>query len=390
MTYAKIAGLGSYVPKFALKNDGLVQILRDFYPLNQGESDQEIEKKTHTSDEWILNRTGMETRYIASADETNATMAKEATLRALEDSYNWVEGGVSVKDIDYILLASNTNPNQHMFPNGASHLQDLLGANIAGGNHKDVPCLDIPAGCTSSTYALEIADEKIKTGKYKTILLVGSDKLSSVVNYADRDTCVLFSDMAGAMILQASEEPGVVNNVSYCDGSLRDKLRLKRKEEFEIDKEGREKKEHLKHAIPEEPSEFTRRFFKYMGRELEDVVPENYMHMDGKEVFKFAVNAMTKAVRDVLDGTGYTLDDVKMIDPHQANQRIISGGERKLGKSAKGKVYSNVDRFGNSSGASYMHALCEAYQRELIGKGDLIVLVAFGAGLTYGANALIL
>ncbi|MFC1800982.1 3-oxoacyl-ACP synthase III family protein [Nanoarchaeota archaeon] len=371
MNYSKIVGLGAYAPTdFSLTNPFLVGIF------------QELKVPLQTNEAWILERTGITNRYIAGPDETNATMGHIALAQALEDSHNWVDGGIGVADLDCIILTTDTNPHQDMFPMGATHIQDLLKANKKRGNHKDVPCLDLPAGCSGTNYAIEVADALITSGKYKTMAVVASEKMSSIINYVDRNVSILFGDLAGAMILQGSdEEQGIIKTVSYSDGSGRDMVRLvPRGEDFS---------EREEYTIPSRPSQFLKKFFDRLGREFDEAVPSRYMYMEGGPVFKFAASAMRKLVRDILKDTPYSLEDVNLIVPHQANYRIIYQSLKPIAKDhslsvdeVNKKMYVNIDRVANGSAASCMYAVAEAYQNGKIKKGDLVMTIGFGVGLT--------
>ena len=385
MAHSSIAGIGSYVPlDYEMTNHDFVRLLEEFNVPNK------------TSAEWIVERTGIKTRYIAGPNETNATMGKEALVQALEDSHNWIEEGIGVAELDAILLATNTNKNQHMFPMGAAHLQDLIGANKARGNPRDIPCFDVPAGCTASNYAIHLADMMIRSGDYNTIAVVGSEKLSTTINYADRATCVLFGDMAGAVILKASEERGIVHSKPFTKGDGWKLLGLAKKGDHP---------EREEYTIPENPSDFLRNFFNILGRRYGEVVPAAYMDMQGKEVFKFATEAIPELILDVFkeiqehpkysarEKEEYILKNVDIVVPHQANKRITDFAAMRLAREAgvgkkemMDRFYINIDRFGNTSAASYLHAFNEAYKAGMVKEGTFGILVGFGAGLTGGAN----
>lgn len=385
MVHSSIAGIGSYVPlDYEMTNHDLVVLL------------EELKVPLKTSADWIIERTGIKTRYIAGPDETNATMGREALAQALENSHNWIEGGIGVEELDAIVLATNTNEKQHMFPMGAAHLQNLIGANKARGNSRDIPCFDVPAGCTGSNYAIHLADMMIRTGDYNTVAVVGSEKLSTTMNYADRATCVLFGDMAGAVILKASEERGIVHSKCFTKGDGRKLLGLAEKGDYP---------EREEYTIPENPSDFLKRFFNRLGRSFGEVVPAAYMDMQGKEVFKFATEAIPDLIFDVFreiqehpkysakEKEEYVLGKVDIVVPHQANKRITDFAAMRLAREAGvgkremiDRFYINIDRYGNTSAASYLHAFNEAYKAGKIKTGTFGLLVGFGAGLTGGVN----
>lgn len=302
----RISGTGVYLPK---------EILTNF----------DLEKIVDTSDEWITTRTGIKERRIAK-EESVLEMAREASLKALETA------GVKPQDIDVIIVATLTPEKK--FPSTACLLQAELGS---GGY-----ALDISAACSGFIYALEVADGLISSGKADKTLIVGVEKLSEIVDWTDRSTCVLFGDGAGAVVLESSEEGGILASRMYSDGSLWDIL--------------------------------------YADR-------CGYIKMKGRELFKVAVRNMEEACREVLKEAGVSAEEVSLVIPHQANVRIINSLAEKLGI-PKDRFYVNIDRYGNTSAASIPIALHEAIQEGKLKRGDLILMTAMGGGLTWGATLL--
>ena len=290
-----------------------------------------------TSDEWITQRTGIKERRISLGEDTTE-MAVQASLKALEDA------GYRPEEIDLIILATVTPT--YYFPSAACLVQARLGAGQA-------TSFDISAGCTGFIYALNIAAQFIKCGTYKTALVVGAEVLSKITDWSDRKTCVLFADGAGAAVLQRGKA-GIIASFTGADGRGADYLYC--------------------HGVP-------------FGNQLvpvKDTQP-HYTVMNGREVFKFAVNIMPESILKVLEGSGFTLDDIKYFLPHQANIRIIEAAAKKL-KVDKDRFYINIDRYGNTSSASIPIALDEMSRNGQLLPGDLIVVTGFGAGLTYGAH----
>lgn len=314
-----IIGTGSYVPEKSVSNDELSQIV-------------------DTSDEWISTRTGIRSRRI-SQGETTSDMAVKAAAKAIEDS------GISPEEIDLIIVGTITPDN--FTPAVACEVQDRIGAINA-------TAFDISAACSGFIYAVNIATQFIKTGQSKTVLVIGSEVISKILDWKDRSTCVLFGDGAGAAILRSSDKKGVISICTGTDGKLRDVLKcpaLNVKNPYVTDN---------------------------------DSINNNVLSMDGKEVFKFAGRIIIESIKKVLDGTGYTLDDIKYIIPHQANLRIIEYAAKKL-KLNEGNFYINLDRYGNTSAASVAIAMDEMSRNGLLKAGDKIIVLGFGAGLTWGA-----
>ncbi|MCY6485284.1 ketoacyl-ACP synthase III [Clostridium aestuarii] len=319
MYEVKIVGTGSYAPSNIISNE-------------------DMSKVVDTNDEWIKSRTGIRERRI-SKEENTSQLSIEAAKRAL-DSAN-----LKPEDVDLIVLATLTP--DCFIPSTACLVQKEIKA-------VNATCFDISAACTGFIYALNIASQFIKTGQHKTALVIGAEVLSKVVDWKDRNTCVLFGDGAGAAILQRSNEKGIISEYTGSDGS---------------------KGEHLEcDAIP------LRSFLVE-----EEEVTSNFVSMNGREIFKFATHVMVECINKVLQDAECSLDDIKYIIPHQANMRIIEYVCKKL-KIDKEKFFINLDRYGNTSGASIAIALDEAAQQGLFNKGDKIILVGFGGGLTYGAQ----
>lgn len=323
MKYAKITGWGKYAP---------AQVLTNF----------DLEKIVETSNEWILERTGIRERRIAAPEETTATMSVEAAKEALN------RAGLSPKDLDLIILATSS-PDYHL-PAAASLVQDMLGAGY-------VPAFDLRAGCTGFLYALAAAAQFIATGTYRNILVIGTEIISKFIDWTDRNTCVLFGDAAGAVVLQPSDYPtGIISFLLGSDGSQADALiAYGGGSKYPFSQEVLDRKMH-------------------------------YLRMDGPRVFKFAIRAMVQSVREIMASSGLLPDEVSLIIPHQANLRIIQAAAKELGIPME-KFYINLDRYGNTSAASIPVALCEAVEEGRIKDGDNVILVSFGAGLTWGACA---
>lgn len=316
-----ITGVGSYVPDRILSN-------------------ADLEKLVETSDEWITTRTGIKERRIAAEGETTSDMATAAARKALE------RAGVSAADLDLIIVATIT-PDMP-FPSTACLVQHRLGATRAA-------AFDIEAACSGFVYALDIGSHFVASHTYNTVLVIGAEKMSSVVDWKDRNTCVLFGDGAGAAVLQ--NRPAAHGLLTTCLGSDGAKAGL-----LEVRGGGS--------ACPAT--------LKSVSEGM------HFLRMDGKETFKNAVNAMVTAATEALERCGLTITQIRCVIPHQANQRILSAVAERLG-AGPDQVFSNVDRYGNTSAASVAIALDEAVEAGRIHRGDLVLLVVFGAGLTWGA-----
>jgi 3-oxoacyl-[acyl-carrier-protein] synthase-3 len=323
MPSARIVGTGSYVPARVLTN-------------------ADLEKLVDTSDEWIVTRTGISERHVASDDEATSDLAYHAARAALESS------GVDPGDLDMILVATAT-PDM-FFPSTACVLQDRLGARRSGG-------LDISAACSGFIYGLAMANGLIRAGTARTVLLLGAETLTKVVNWQDRNTCVLFGDGAGAVVLRADEgEGGVLSVHLYADGSKGPLL-----------------------ILPGGGSRHP------MSQAVLDAGLTKIQMNSGNEVFKLAVRAMEDAALTALKQNGYDVGDVDFIITHQANMRIISALGQRLGLPDH-KVVANLKRVGNTSAASIPLALDEAVRDGRVQAGHLVLLCAFGGGLTWASS----
>lgn len=321
----KILGTGSYLPEKILTND-------------------DIAKRVETNHQWIVERTGIHARRIGDPekDETPSGMAAKATLKALEAA------NLTANDIDFIIF-STTLPDM-FFPNTASVLQHKLGITNQCG------CIDINAACTGWTYAVPMADAMIKTGMYKHILVVGSEMTSSFNNWDDRNTCILFGDGAGVAILGASEgEDSKIYTSTLCADST--------------------KKDHLYLAAGGAVKKVTREVLEKN---------EQWVSMNGQEVFKAAVKTMASLSEKVISDSNKSMNDVDWFIPHQANLRIIEAVGNRFNFPLE-KVVINVDKYANTSSATVPIALDEAIRDGRIKRGDNVLIAAFGAGLTAGA-----
>ncbi|MDO9534600.1 MAG: beta-ketoacyl-ACP synthase III [Bacillota bacterium] len=303
----------------------------------------ELEEIVDTSDEWIISRTGIKERRIISNSETNSELSFIASKIALD------RANLKPEDLDLIIVATVT-PDM-LFPSTACLIQAKLEAYNAA-------AFDLAAGCTGFLYGLSVGEQYIKTGAAKNVLLVGVDTLSTIVDWQDRNTCVLFGDGAGAVVLQEVEENrGLLSCKLFSDGNKGDLLCVPAGgSRFPATRQTVEKKMH-------------------------------YIKMNGPEVFKFAVTVMINSTLTVLEMCGKKPADLDYLVPHQANIRIINAASRKLGLKPE-QVLANIDRYGNMSSASIPVVLDEAVEEGKIKRGDLIALVSFGAGLTWGAAVL--
>jgi len=300
-----------------------------------------LEKIVDTSDEWIQSRTGIITRCIAGKKETTATLASKAARTALDNA------GIDVLDIDIIIVA--TMSPEMVFPSTACFVQDLIGA-------KNAAAFDISAACTGYIYSLSIASSMIKSGMAENILVIGAEKLSSIVDWTDRNTCVLFGDGAGASVISKSGEGcKIIDNVIHSDGSSTNLLYMPGG--------------GSKHPTSEETIRKRMHFIK----------------MTGKGLYKEATTSMTSAVIQILKKNGLRIADMDLLVPHQANKRIIVSTAKKLDISLK-KAYVNIQKYGNTSAASIPIALTDARNEGRIKSGDIVVLVGFGSGMTWGAS----
>ncbi|WBF43692.1 beta-ketoacyl-ACP synthase III [Serratia rubidaea] len=311
--YTKILGTGSYLP---------VQVC----------TNADLEKMVDTSDEWIVTRTGIRERRIAAADESVATMGFQAASNAL------AMAGVAKEDVGLIIVATTTS--SHAFPSSACQIQNMLGI-------KDCAAFDLAAACAGFTYALSVADQYIKNGAVKHALVIGADVLSRTLDPEDRGTIILFGDGAGAVVLGASEQPGILSTHLHADGHYGDLLTLAYKDRQDKDKPA-------------------------------------YVTMAGNEVFKVAVTELAHIVDETLSANNLDRSELDWLVPHQANLRIISATAKKLGMGMD-KVVVTLDRHGNTSAASVPAALDEAVRDGRIQRGQLVLLEAFGGGFTWGS-----
>jgi len=312
LIYSKIAGTGSYLPEKILTN-------------------ADLERMVETTDEWIFSRTGIRERHIAAKDETTGDLAFQASLRAI------AAAGIDATAIDLILVATTT-PDQ-IFPSTACTLQAKLG--ISG-----CPAFDIQAVCSGFVYAVATADQFIRAGGAKCVLVVGADTMSRITDWTDRTNCILWGDGAGAVILQASEEPGILSTHLHADGSYASLL-----------------------SVP-----------NGVSRQGENTT----IVMEGSAVFKVAVNTLDQIVDETLEANGLEKSDVDWLVPHQANIRIIQATAKKLGMSMD-QVVVTVDKHGNTSAASIPLALDVAVRDGRIKSGHTILMEAFGGGFTWGS-----
>jgi len=314
--YSRIMATGSYLPEKILTN-------------------HELEEIVDTTDQWITERTGIKQRHIAAKDQTTCDLAEFAARRALDAA------GIEAQSIDLIIVATTT-PDR-VFPSTACLLQQRL--DIHGS-----PAFDVQAVCTGFIYALDIADKYIKTGAAKRALIIGAETLSRIVDWTDRSTCVLFADGAGAVIIEAAEQPGILSTHIHADGSFAELLTT--------------------------------------NGGVADMAPDGldaiHIEMKGNEVFKMAVNTLGRIVDETLSANNMQKSDIDWLVPHQANVRIINATARKLKMSTE-HVVSTVQNHGNTSAASVPLALDTAVRDGRIKRGETILLEAFGGGFTWGS-----
>ena len=315
-----IIGVGEYLPEKILTN-------------------ADLEKMVDTSDEWIITRTGIKQRRLVAKNEAASDLAIKAAKSALQDA------GLDPEEIELIIVATITPDMQ--FPSVACFVQNAIGA-------KNAACFDISAACAGFIYAIGIANQFVAGGAYKNALVIGAEVLSSITDWKDRSTCVLFGDGAAAAVLTEVSSAGILSVYLGSDGSLSDLLML--------------------------PGGGSRH--PATAKTIEEGL--HTIKMRGNELFKIAVNTMTRAAQTALDKAGLKYQDIDVVIPHQANARIITAVGKKLGIPEE-KIYLNIEKYGNMSSASTAVALCEAKEEKRVKKGDIVVLVAFGAGLTWGS-----
>jgi 3-oxoacyl-[acyl-carrier-protein] synthase-3 len=307
--YSRIISTGSYLPEKILTN-------------------YDLEKMVDTSHDWIFERTGINQRHIADENESTVDMAYEASLKSIEKSK------INVEDIDMIIVATTTP--ERAFPSTAVLLQNKL-------DIKDCFAFDINAACTGFIYALDVADKYIKNNSINNILVIGTEKMSTLVDWSDRNTCVLFGDGAGSVIMGSSNNPGIISSTIGSNGNYKDLLTVNPDSDF--------------------------------------------IEMKGNDVFKIAVNTMGKIARETLDQHDLKINDVDWLIPHQANSRIISAIAKKLSLPSE-KIIMTVGNHGNTSAASIPLAIDYAVESGDLKKEDTILLEAFGAGFTWGSTLL--
>ncbi|MDQ0139192.1 beta-ketoacyl-ACP synthase III [Cupriavidus necator] len=318
--YAKIIGTGSYLPPRRVTNHDLAAQL--------------AEKGIETSDEWIVSRSGISARHWAEPDVTSSTLAVNAAEQAIEAA------GIDRQDIDLIIVATSTP--DFVFPSTACIVQEKLGIT----NH--CPAFDLQAVCSGFVYALATADKFIRSGSHRNVLVIGTEVFSRILDFNDRTTCVLFGDGAGAVVLSASDEPGILSSAMHSDGSHVDIL-----------------------CVP--------------GNVAGGNITGNpFLHMDGQAVFKLAVNVLDKVAREAMEAASVTPAEVDWLIPHQANIRIMQGTAKKLGLPAE-RMVATVHEHGNTSAASIPLALDVAVRDGRIRPGQTVLMEGVGGGFTWGA-----
>jgi len=323
--FARVAGTGSYLPKQRLTNQDLVELL--------------AKSGLETSDEWITTRSGISARHFAAENELTSDLAVKAAQAALTSA------GITSEDLDLIILATSTPDHLGGFPSTACVVQDKLGA------HTDCAAFDVQAVCAGFMYAMATADAFIRSGSYKKVLVIGAETFSRILDFQDRSTCVLFGDGAGAVVLEASNEPGILSTALHADGSQRDIL-----------------------CVP--------------GRAGNGSVHGSpFMTMDGQAVFKLAVKVLEQVAHEVLDKGNLKPEQIDWLVPHQANIRIMEGTAKKMGMSMD-KVIVTVHEHGNTSAASIPLALDTGVRSGQIQRGQHLLLEGVGGGFAWGAVAL--
>ncbi|MGA2546103.1 MAG: beta-ketoacyl-ACP synthase III [Rectinemataceae bacterium] len=319
-----IRSLGVHIPERRMTNDDLTRI-------------------TETTDEWIRSHTGIGARHIAADGSQTSDLAADAARSALS------KAGISPKELDFIIVATAT-PDYFGFPSTACIVQDKIGAHGCA-------AFDVTAGCTGFIYALQIASGMLQAGQGKHALVIGAETLTRITDWKDRSTCVLLGDGAGAAVLSKIDEGGrgILKSILGADGGGAKDLVLVQSERTKTF---------------ESPAPIT-----------------PVLYMNGKNVYNFAVKSITVLIERIIHASVYSLDEIKWIVPHQANARIVQAAAKRLGIPEE-RFFMNMDEYANTSAASIPIALCEMEQKDLLKKGDLIMLVGFGAGLTYGATVI--
>jgi len=319
-----IRSLGVHIPERRMTNDDLTRI-------------------TETTDEWIRSHTGIGARHIAADGSQTSDLAADAARSALS------KAGISPKELDFIIVATAT-PDYFGFPSTACIVQDKIGAHGCA-------AFDVTAGCTGFIYALQIASGMLQAGQGKHALVIGAETLTRITDWKDRSTCVLLGDGAGAAVLSKIDEGGrgILKSILGADGGGAKDLVLVQSERTKTF---------------ESPAPIT-----------------PVLYMNGKNVYNFAVKSITVLIERIIHASVYSLDEIKWNVPHQANARIVQAAAKRLGIPEE-RFFMNMDEYANTSAASIPIALCEMEQKDLLKKGDLIMLVGFGAGLTYGATVI--
>jgi 3-oxoacyl-[acyl-carrier-protein] synthase III len=318
---ARITGTGSYLPEKVLTN-------------------KDLEKFVDTTDEWIRTRTGICERHVAAEGEVTSDLATNAARKAMEMA------GVTAEELDFIVVGTITG--DFPWPATACLVQDKLGA-------KNAFAYDLSAACSGFIYALDVATKQIESGAVKKALVIGAEIFSRIIDWEDRNTCVLFGDGAGAVVLEASEgESGIISTHLHSDGSYWELLY--------------------------QPGFGARNPASEQG--IKDKIP--FLKMQGNEVFKVAVRSLSDVAFEALEANGLQAEDINLFIPHQANRRILDATAKRIGLKDE-QVYINVDRYANTSGATIPIALDEAYRAGKIKPGDLLLFDAFGGGFTWGA-----
>ena len=328
MNRANIAGIGYSVPDRIVKNS-------------------ELEKYMDTSDEWIQSRSGIKERRWVEPGTGTSDLAIDASRKAIQMA------DIDPKTIDLIIVGSLTS--DYFFPGVSAQVQDALGINSIG-------AFDVKAACSAFIYSLSIGDQFIQTGKFQTVLVIGAEVQSTALDMSTkgRDTAVLFADGAGAVILKTNDgDSGILSTHLHCQGKFLKELWC----------EGPTSRENPRLSV--------------------DMLKEgrHFPYMNGREVFKNAVRRFPEVIQEALEANDLSIDDISLIIPHQANERITTAVRKKLGIE-KSKIFSNIHKFGNTTGASIPIALCDAYEQGKILEKDIIILAAFGAGFTWASAAI--
>lgn len=318
MIFTRIIGTGSYLPEHRMDNHQLAE-------------------KVETSDEWIVSRTGIKARHIAADNEQSSDLATQAALRAIENAQ------IDKNEIDLIILATSTP--DHIFPSTACIVQHKLGIN------NQCPAFDVQAVCAGFIYALITAQGYIQSGMAKKVLVIGAETFSRIIDWQDRRTCVLFGDGAGAMVLSADEQPGIIHSKLCANGAYAPILQTPGK---------------IAHGLIE---------------------GSPFLHMDGQAVFKFAVKALAEIGKQVIAGSGLNIEDIDRVVPHQANQRIVEATAKSLGIPMD-KIMMTVHEHGNTSAASIPLAFDEGVRSGYIQRNHKILIEGIGGGFAWGASVL--